>query len=392
VLTLWLATERIGRGPLTAALFFVGTLLPVLGFMNAYFMYYSFVSDHWTYLSSLGLIALAAALVTRLSERLRSPATLYSFAGVVLPLFAILSWRHTWTFQNLETLWRDTLAKNPNAWLAHNNLGVVISSQGNNADAMAHYQECIRLNPNFPEAYNNLGSSLGQLGKYEQAIEQYKLALQCYPEFAEAQYNWGAALVNMGKDAEAIPHFEEALRFNSELFEAQRDLGVIYLRMQKYQEAAAHFSAAAIIDPTSAEAENNLALCLFQSGRRREAIAHWERTLQIKPAYPVAQNGLAWLLATLGPAQGGDPARAVALAERACDLTGHQLPGYLDTLAAAYAAAGRFNDAIATAQKAVELAHSAGQSQLAGEIQARLKLYRGGHAYTLDTEPKVGSP
>ena len=94
-----------------------------------------------------------------------------------------------------------------------------------------------------------------------------------------------------------------------------------------------------------------------------------------------AQNSLAWLLATLAPAQGGDPIRAVSLAQRACELTGNRVATDVDTLAVAYAAAGRFNDAIATAQKAIELARSAGQTQLVSQIEMRLELYRGGRAY-----------
>ncbi|MGA2140739.1 MAG: hypothetical protein ABSH14_17945, partial [Verrucomicrobiia bacterium] len=89
----------------------------------------------------------------------------------------------------------------------------------------------------------------------------------------------------------------------------------------------------------------------------------------------------AWLLATLAPADGGDPVRAVTLAERAGELTNNREAEYLDTLAVAYAAAGRFNDAITTAQKAIGLAHSAGQTQIASEIETRLELYRAGRAY-----------
>jgi tetratricopeptide (TPR) repeat protein len=94
-----------------------------------------------------------------------------------------------------------------------------------------------------------------------------------------------------------------------------------------------------------------------------------------------AQSNLAWLLATLEPTEGGDPVRAVTLAQRACELTGNRVAAYLDTLGVAYAAAGRFSDAIAAAQKAIELANSAGQTQLVSEVQTRLELYRSGRAY-----------
>ena len=113
----------------------------------------------------------------------------------------------------------------------------------------------------------------------------------------------------------------------------------------------------------------------------QEAMQHWEQALRSKPDYAETENNLAWLLATLASADGGDPARAVTLAERACELTDNRVAGYLDTLAAAYAAAGRFNEAIATAQKAIELARSAGQTQIVNEIETRLELYRAGRAY-----------
>ena len=108
---------------------------------------------------------------------------------------------------------------------------------------------------------------------------------------------------------------------------------------------------------------------------------HYEEALRLKPDSAESANNLAWLLATLPPADGGDPVRAVTLARRACELTGDRLSPYLDTLAAAYAAAGRFDEAIAAAQKAIELASAAGQPQVAKEIEGHRQLYRSGQAY-----------
>src|SRR5208282_3782613 len=101
----------------------------------------------------------------------------------------------------------------------------------------------------------------------------------------------------------------------------------------------------------------------------------------LNPESTEAQNNLAWVLAILPPADGGDAVRAVALAQRVCERSGNRAPGYLDTLAAAYAAAGRFDEAIATAQKAIDLARSAGQTELVKEIDSRLELYHNGRAY-----------
>jgi tetratricopeptide (TPR) repeat protein len=135
------------------------------------------------------------------------------------------------------------------------------------------------------------------------------------------------------------------------------------------------------LKPDYAEAQYNLGVALARLGRLPEAVGHWEQALRLKPDYAEAENNLAWLLATLAPADGGDPVRAVTLAEWACELTNNRVAAYLDTLAVAYAAVGRFNDAIATAQKAIGLARSAGQTQVVSEIETRLELYRAGRAY-----------
>ena len=134
LLALWLMRRRIGRGPATAAFFFAGTLFPVLGFMNAYGMRYSFVWDHWVYLSSLGLIALGAALASAVVGRLRAPMLLYGIAAVLLPVLGVLTWQQCRMYADLETLWRTTIARNPNCWMAQGNLGCALVGQKGRLD------------------------------------------------------------------------------------------------------------------------------------------------------------------------------------------------------------------------------------------------------------------
>jgi tetratricopeptide (TPR) repeat protein len=293
---LWLARRRIGRGPATAAFFFVGTLFPVLGFINAYFMRYSFVCDHWTYLSSLGPIALGAALVTRTAEHLRARSMFYGFAVVILPLLMILTSQQARVYRDMETLWRDTLAKNPAAWMAHNNLSDTLIQQGKIEKAIWHLEQQLRLKPDAV-AHRNLGLALAQAGRVGEAIEHYEQALRIQPDYAAAHSNLGLALARLGKTQEAMEHYEQALRIEPDFAEAHNNLGNALKQAGKIEEAIAHYEQALRIKPDFAEAHCNLGIALGQAGRLGEAIGHLQQALQIKPDYTQARNALARLQA-----------------------------------------------------------------------------------------------
>jgi len=342
------------RAALYGGGFFVVALLPVLGFFDVFYFWYSFVADHFQYLACLGLISLAvsagAAICERAGQRGRAWGTLV--AGFVLLLLGVSTWRQARVYQDVDTLWRDTLAKNPQCWMAHNNLGLELSKLGQTQAAIGQYEDAVRIKPDLAEAHNNLGNALSALGQTTEAVAQYQETLRIKPGYAGAHRNLGCSLLRLGRAQDAIGPLEEALR----------------------------------IQPEDALAHARLGLALSQVGRVSEALGQYEQALRLQPDLVEAQNNLAWQLATLPPAQGGDPVRAIRLAERACQLSANKSAEYTDTLATAYAAAGKFEDAIATAQNAIDLARSTGQAGLAKEIEARLELYRSGRAYTQSTE------
>ena len=370
LVALWLARRRIGRGPVTAAFFFVGALFPLLGFFNAYGMRYSFVWNHWVYLPSLGLIALAAALAARAAVVLRAPRVFHGVATGVLVALGTLTWRQGHIYRDVETLWRDTLMKNPRSWVAHNNLGVVLVSlgrvpeaighyeqalriepgfaetycnlgnvllqEGKLSDAIGHYEQALRIKPNDPEAHYNLGNVLYQTGKREQALEHFQQALRTNPEYAEAHYNLGKALAQAGRVAEAIAHYEQALRINPDYAEAHVNLGIALYQTGKREEALKHFQQALRIKPDYAEAHCDLGLALQQTGRIEEAIAHYEQALRIKPDFAEAHYNLGNALAQLGRLAGGDcslragpadHARFHSSAKRACATASSRVSG-----------------------------------------------------------------
>jgi tetratricopeptide (TPR) repeat protein len=307
------------------------------------------------------------------------------------------------------------LQANPNSFEADNGLGNALYELGRTQDAIAHFERALRLSPQYYPAHNNLGDALMNAGKTQEAIEHFEWALRINSNYAPAHYNLGGVLFASGKPKEAIDHFERALQIDPRYPEAHNNLGVALMLLGRPEEAIGQFQQALQVRPDYAEPHRNWGHALERLGKVPEAIGQYEQTLRIKPDHLKAhndlgnallhegkvqdciaqyetalrinpddqstQNNLAWVLAIYAPAQGGNPVRAVMLAERACALGDYRVPEHLDTLAAAYAAVGRFDDAIATAQKAAELARTAGPTEAVEEIEGHLQLYREGKVY-----------
>ena len=132
--------------------------------------------------------------MARAAESLRTPAVVTGFAAIVLPTFVLLTWQQCGTFADMEALWRDTLAKNPDCWIAHSNLGGYLYNEGHIEEAMEHYHKAIQINPNSFEALKNLGIALADDGRCDEAIENYRKAIRINPNSFEALYNLGIAL------------------------------------------------------------------------------------------------------------------------------------------------------------------------------------------------------
>lgn len=275
--------------------FFIIALLPVLGFFDIYFFRYTFVADHFQYLPSIGLIALGAAGLEFASQRSRNFGTL----AVIIVLFGlgVGSWRQAHVYRDLESLWRDTLKKNPNAWMAHNNLGATLAARGNVPDAITEFQASLRINPNNVEAHNNLAAALVRQGRLQEAIGHWELVLQIKPDFAEVHSDLAAALMQAGKLDAAVQHYQRALKMKPDIPEAHNNLGIALVRLNREQEAVTQFEQAIQIKPNYADAHFNLGILLEQAGKVQEAIAQYEWALRIDPNMVEAQNRLARLRA-----------------------------------------------------------------------------------------------
>jgi tetratricopeptide (TPR) repeat protein len=292
-------TKACGRGALTALLLFAGTLFPVLGFFNIYPFLFSYVADHFQYLATLPMFALAGAALARLPARV--PRGLAIAAPVVL-LFALgaRSFAQARTYRDVFALYQATLARNPSAWMAHNNLAVALTSAGRPAEAIPHLEQALQLRPHYPQAENNLGDALVRLGRPAEAIPHFENALRLQPRFAEARNNLGFAFAALDRPADAIASYEQALALDPDYALAHRNLALALATSGRNAEAIPHFQRVAQLDPHDAQAELGWAVALLLSSRFDDALPHFERAVQLDPASPNIHQTYGRALATRG--------------------------------------------------------------------------------------------
>jgi tetratricopeptide (TPR) repeat protein len=224
---LWLLARR-RRGMLAGFLFFVGTLFPALGFFNVFPFIYSYVADHFQYLASLGILVPLACGLAIAGERIPAARRLVTaVAGVLLATLFVLTWRQSGMYRDAETLYRETLRRNPASWMAHNNLGVILADRpGRLPEAIAEFEASLRIKPDNRQAQNNLGNALLTTpGRMPEGIPHLQAALALNPNFPETHYNLALALSLTGKTAEAIAEYKAALRLRPDYPAARNNLG-----------------------------------------------------------------------------------------------------------------------------------------------------------------------
>jgi tetratricopeptide (TPR) repeat protein len=442
LVALWFIHAKSGRALFFAAAYYVVSLFPVLGFFDVFFFRYSFVSDHFQYLASMGPLALAgAAIVTAVGRfgELRKPSRadtaalqfpgniavvrsksllLPAIPGIFLLSLVFLTWRQTAVYHDLVTLYTATLQKNPGCWMAHYNLGIILREQGDVDQALEHYRQAFALRPNYAEAHYNLARCLVEKGQLDDAIEHYEKALKISPADPETHNNLGVTLFGMGRVDDAIVHYQKALaiwpgyaaaacnlanalivrqlpgdlddaiaRYSMCLAqapdqaEAQYNLASALLRKGRIDEAIIHYEKALELLPGNADAHANLGSALLAKGRIAEAIGQYKEALTLAPENVAAQSNLAWLLATSPDPSLRNGPEAVLLAEQASRSSDGKKPLALRILAAAYAEAGRFSEAKATAHEALQAADDQGNAALSDFLRREIALYESGQPY-----------
>jgi tetratricopeptide (TPR) repeat protein len=337
-LVLWIIRTRV-RAPLAGMLYFAGTLFPVLGFLNVYPFLFSFVADHFQYLASLGVIVLVAAGIMLVPLRPQPTASRlrYGFCLVLLATLGTLSWRQSYLYRDQVALYQTTIERNPESWMAYNNLGKVFDQQGETEKALALFQVALNMRPNDPQPNCNVGSCLRRLGKVEEAVPYLRRAAELEPGYMDAHW----------------------------------ELGLAWSARQQWEAAAEEFIVALALRPNDPSViHSNLGKVLGNLGRLDDAIAQFREAARLNPKYAEAHLSLGRALLARNEAQ-----NAIAPLQQAAALKSDSLEA-LRELTTAYATAGRSAEAIATAEREMAVAQSLGKPDVVREIRQWIDWYR----------------
>ncbi len=296
----WLLRARIGRGPLAALLFFTGTLFPALGFVSFYPMRFSFVADHFQYLASIGLIVPFAFAITKI---VRSTPGRIVVSIALITTLGTLTWHQSSIYADAQTLWTRTLERNPDAFVAHSELGLIDRRQGDLDSASRHFDAALAIKPDYYEALNNRGLVRAQRGDLAPAIGDYEACLEIFPAYVPALVNLGIARYRIGKPDDAIRALREAMHLAPKGSEILANLGAILAARGEVAEAAELLDRAAELGVVRPESQRALAIAMLRKGRNEDAARRFEAALALDRNDSVSHNGAGVAFGRLGLAE-----------------------------------------------------------------------------------------
>lgn len=302
IIVLYFLKNKTGKGPLAAVAFFAISLIPALGFFDVFPFRYSFVADHFQYLASLGIIAgIVAVLASKRKFFLGYLRPAAAIGGLLLTgtLWA-LTFRQSSAYRDAETLWQDTVVKNPACWMAYNNLGHLYLQKNDRDRAEEFFRRAVAIDPGKADQISNLGLIFLYKGMLPDALREFKKAAAISPSDGRVSSNLGLTYLQMDSLKEAEREFKRTIALNQGHAYAHCNLGVIYLRRNEHRLAELELTRALSINPGLPQAYYNLALLHRQQGKKVRAEGEYIAALKIMPEFPEAECGLSELYQETG--------------------------------------------------------------------------------------------
>jgi Flp pilus assembly protein TadD len=279
-------------------LWFLGTLVPVIGFVQ---VGAQTMADRYFYIPSIGLfIALVFGLADIAEKRCVTPWLSAATANMVLLVLAILTNAqiHRWT--DSFALFRHALAVTPPNFTIETSLGLALGKSSRYDDAAAHFQKALKIRPDFYDALFNMGVIRFYQGRLPEAVEYYQAAIHSQPGAPEAHMQLALALWKQNRSEDACDEMRRASQLAPKDASIRSDLGLALVEVGRIPEAIDQLHEALRLNPHSAEAHNNLGLALLGSGKARESIPEFEITLRLNPELKGAADNLRRAQAQLG--------------------------------------------------------------------------------------------
>ena len=392
LLFLWKSRMHVwGRAALFASVYFIISLFPVMGFFPLPFPNadYPYVADHLQYLASMGPLALAGAgIVTVFNDARYTRLLRYGVSSLLLIGLGSLTWSYSHCFLNEESYWRETVRWVPTHSFACNNLGVILLRQGKIEESISYFEKAIRDNSDDPILENNLGWAKRKTGHYEDALVHLNKALESRSSLSSARalvefqagvhFNLGDTLLQMGRYDEAIMHFRADMANNPKFDPAEQGIVAALLAKGNEEEAVTHLKHLHQLMPDDPATLHALGKLLYKRGERTQGIALLRAAFRPQYSDLSLLNDFAWMLATAPESYLRNGKLSLELAQKAVRMSGEKVPSILDTLAAAFAENGEYSKALEAGRLALSLTQSAGNTELAENLEKELSLYEQG--------------
>jgi tetratricopeptide (TPR) repeat protein len=253
------------------------------------------------------------------------------------------------------------------------NRGLAYLRKGQYDEGIIELTKAIELDPRYTRAYYDRGTAYGKKGEHDRAISDLTKAIELNPKHFYAYNNRGFAYKSKGQYDQAISDFTKAIELNPKHYNAYINRGLAYKSKGQYDQAISDFSKVIELNPEEYHAYIDRGFAYKSKGQYDQAISDYSKAIEINQKNPKAYNNIAWILATCLDARYRDGERAVELSQNAVELS--RTSNHLETLAAAYAEAGKFEDAITTQEKVIDLMQKEGKT-VTVEIIERLEFYK----------------